>query len=430
MIFPILILALVLRLISLNQSLWLDEATTAYVASHFNFGEIITRFAPSDFHPPLYYLVIRAWSLVFGTSEIALRMPSVIFGVLTIWVVYKIGKSKLAALLAATSGLLIYYSQEARMYSLVTLLVSYLVYWFMKKKWFLFSIFLLLVGMTDYPALLIIPVFWILAGKDWKKLAISHLPLAFSYFFWWPVFLRQLSSGLSVGASWSALLGETNFKNVALIPVKFILGRISFDNKNVYALIVIIACVIFGYLLFRSIKNLKLFWAWLIIPIILAALIGFKISIFSYFRLIFVLPAFYILVAQGISNLKKPWVYLFACYVLGVNLLGSSAYLLVPKFHREDWRGLVNFVESQKKDKSITLFVADSNMEAYRYYAPNAKIAGPEALKAGYDQIWLMCYVKDIFDPNDTLKSKVESLKYQKVGKYDFNGVVVWKYTE
>jgi len=90
----------------------------------------------------------------------------------------------------------------------------------------------------------------------------------------------------------------------------------------------------------------------------------------------------------------------------------------------------VNFVESQKKDKSITLFVADSNMEAYRYYAPNAKIAGPEALKAGYDQIWLMCYVKDIFDPNDTLKSKVESLKYQKVGKYDFNGVVVWKYTE
>ena len=33
----------------------------------------------SDFHPPLYYLVLKAWSSVFGYSEFSLRLPSVIF---------------------------------------------------------------------------------------------------------------------------------------------------------------------------------------------------------------------------------------------------------------------------------------------------------------------------------------------------------------
>ena len=180
MIFFILILGLVLRLISLNQSFWLDEATSGLVVRNFSLTEIVTKFSPGDFHPPLYYLILKVWSSFFGTSEIALRFPSIIFGLLTIYLVYLIGKELfnkkagiIAGILLATSGLHIYYSQEARMYSLTALLVSYLVYLFLKKKWFLFSIILLLTGMTDYPALLVIPVFWLVGRRFWRKLVLS-----------------------------------------------------------------------------------------------------------------------------------------------------------------------------------------------------------------------------------------------------------------
>src|SRR3989344_6461242 len=136
----ILIAALVMRLISLNQSLWMDEAISATVVKNYNLLEIITKFAPADPPPPLYYLLLRFWSGLFGLSEISLRLPSVIFAVMTVYVVYKIGLiyfKKVAiwtSVLLATAPLHIYYSQEARMYSLSTLLTSLVIYLFLKKR--------------------------------------------------------------------------------------------------------------------------------------------------------------------------------------------------------------------------------------------------------------------------------------------------------
>ena len=86
------------------------------------------------------------------------------------------------------------------------------------------------------------------------------------------------------------------------------------------------------------------------------------------------------------------------------------------------------FVEGKKTADSITVFVADSNMEAYLYYAPDAKIAGPEMIKKGYGQIWLMRYVQNVFDPQDKVRSQIESLGYKRMAEHDFNGVSVWEY--
>ncbi|MFH1864200.1 MAG: glycosyltransferase family 39 protein [bacterium] len=441
-LFLILLLGLILRLISLNQSFWLDEATTSYAASQLSFSGIITKFSPADFHPPLYYLVLRGWSMVFGFSEVSLRIPSVIFGVATIYVVYLIAKEieckfpEVAAALLATSGLHIYYSQEARMYGMVTLLVSFLVYSFLKEKWVLFSTLLVLIAMTDYPALLVIPIFWILGRKNWKRLAISHLPLAIYCFFWYPVFIKQFSSGLAVRTSaegWWKVLGKTSLKELLLIPTKFIFGRISLVNKTIYALLVSVVGLVYAYILFlvKPIKRYKLnlVWVWFMIPILAVAVLGLKVSVFSYFRLIFVLPAFFLLLALGIGKLKEPWFKFVLGFVLVVNILSTGAYLFNPRFQRENWRDLVSFIDKESKGfSSITLFVADSNMEAYRYYDSNAKISGPEGLNNGFDQIWLMRYVQPIFDPEDKVRAQVEKMNYIKQAEYDFNGVVVWKY--
>jgi uncharacterized membrane protein len=428
-ILVILVLGLFIRLVSLDQSLWLDEATTALV-SKMSLANIFTKFLPGDFHPPLYYLVMKYWTILFGYSEISLRVPSIIFGLGTVYLIYLIGRKLfgekaglIAATFLATSGLSIYYSQEARMYMLAAFLVSVLIYLFIKRKWIGFSIILMLIGMTDYVSLFIIPVFFIAGWKYWKKISLSLLPLALSFVLWWSVFIKQIASGISVkGSNWWDILGLPTFKNLALIPVKFMLGRISFDDKTLYFLIVAVAACFFGYLLIKSLKASKVLWMWLILPIVLGTLISFKVPTLTYFRYLFCLTPFYLLLAYGVGKLGR-FAKAVVILLIVFNLTASCYYLFNHKFQREDWRGMVSFVEAQKTDNSITIFPSSSNMEAYLYYAPGAKIAGPGGIKAGYDRIWLTDYLSSVFDPGGAAKSKVEALGYREKASYVFNGI-------
>lgn len=462
MILATIVFAFLLRVISLNQSFWLDEATSGLVVKNFSLIGIITKFSPGDFHPPLYYLILKVWSSFFGTSEIALRLLSLIFGLLTIYFVYLIGKELfnkkagiIAGLLLATSGLHIYYSQEARMYALTAFLVTISVFSFMKilkngealpagrqvGDWLLFSVSLFLIAFTDYVALLIFPVFWV-AGviyrkniKWFLKLLTSHIILVLFAIAWLPIFVKQLSIGSSLNSispSWANLLGTFSFKNFALIPVKFILGRISFENNTIYALIVGISLILFGYPLILSLKKLKksmVLWLWLVLPILLGILISIKLSVFSYFRFLFVLPALYLLVAIGLEKVKlKLSKTLIVVLVLG-NILFSGIYLFNPRFHREDWRGLTSFIKKESEGKkAVALFVADSNMEGYKYYDSEAGISGPKGFSTKCQEIWLMRYLQPVLDAKDLLRAKIEASGYNKEKEYDFNGVAVWKY--
>jgi mannosyltransferase len=119
-------MAMALRLRGLGaHEFWLDEA--------FSFDAI----ASPDWlavvratEPPLYPLLLRAWSLVAGTSEAALRFPSAVLGtafvVAVMWAGRELFDDRVAlwcGVVAATSPIHIYYSQEARSYALLTLLL-------------------------------------------------------------------------------------------------------------------------------------------------------------------------------------------------------------------------------------------------------------------------------------------------------------------
>jgi len=122
------LLALGLRLGRLTfQPLWWDEGTSVYFASQ-PLGDL-TAATAADIHPPLYYLLLHFWMLLCGRGEAALRLFSVVIGTLTIPLIYLVGRclfdartALLAALLLALSPFHVYYSQEVRMYALVTLL--------------------------------------------------------------------------------------------------------------------------------------------------------------------------------------------------------------------------------------------------------------------------------------------------------------------
>lgn len=427
---------LVIRLISLNQSLWLDEATTALVA-RMPLADIFTKFLPGDFHPPFYYLLMKGWVGVFGSSEISLRIPSVIFGVATVYFVYLVAKklfdektAVVASALAATSGLLIYYSQEARMYALAAFLVSTLFYLFLEKKWILFSVILTFLGMTDYVALLVVPIFLIFGWKDRKKLLLSFIPLAVVFGLWAPVFLKQITGGLGVaGSPWWNILGTLTWKNLGLIPVKFILGRISFDNKIIYgATSTFVSIIYFILIIVRrpcKTRSCMLILGWLSIPIILGVLISLKIPILYYFRFLFCLPALYILAGRGIAGLRGKMFYILLSVVILINIISSGFYLLDSKFQREDWRGI-----SRAIGEDTIVYPSNSQEEALIYYGKGSQIVYFDDFKGGDTTIWLSRYVWQIFDQGDEARIKVGNLGYNKVQELNLNGVEFWKYTK
>jgi len=84
------------------------------------------RIATEEWHPPLYVALLKLW-LPVGTSSMALRLPSVMAGVLAVPLTYAVARrwSRDPATALATAALMavwplhVYYSQVARMYALV-----------------------------------------------------------------------------------------------------------------------------------------------------------------------------------------------------------------------------------------------------------------------------------------------------------------------
>ncbi len=110
-----------------SASIWFDEAFSRHII-RFDFAKI-WYFTSVDVHPPLYYFLLKIWTLIFGASDFAIRSMSVAFGVLAITALYFLLKrlfnqkiAFFATLAAAFSPLFIRYSQEARMYMLVAIL--------------------------------------------------------------------------------------------------------------------------------------------------------------------------------------------------------------------------------------------------------------------------------------------------------------------
>ena len=131
MLAGIVLFAAVLRFATLDaQSFWFDEATTVHLL-RMDLGDMLRAIPDSESTPPLYYAVAWLWTKLFGTGEVGVRSLSALAGTATIPVIYAIGARMvtpraglIAAGLAATSPLLVWYSQEARAYALLVLLAA------------------------------------------------------------------------------------------------------------------------------------------------------------------------------------------------------------------------------------------------------------------------------------------------------------------
>jgi uncharacterized membrane protein len=130
-------LAAALRFATIGrQSLWYDEAFTAVHVLRSSLGATLHGVLHTESTPPLYYMLLWVWTRVLGDGAVALRSLSALAGLGTVMVAWAVGNTlsgRRAAIwlaaLAATSPLLVWYSQEARAYELFALTAA-LSFWF------------------------------------------------------------------------------------------------------------------------------------------------------------------------------------------------------------------------------------------------------------------------------------------------------------
>ena len=122
-------LALILRLPRLFDPLWYDETFTAYVA-RLPYQQVGNAMLQGDVHPPLWSSLEWLAKFAVGQSEAALRLPALAFGLLAVALSYRLvlalGLGRWAAvltgLLVAALPAQLYFSSEARAYTLLTCL--------------------------------------------------------------------------------------------------------------------------------------------------------------------------------------------------------------------------------------------------------------------------------------------------------------------
>lgn len=124
-------LAAGLRLWGLTrQGVWYDESVTAWLLRGTP-GQLLSALPRSESTPPLYYLVAWGWTQVFGDTAGGLRSLSALVGIAAVPVCFLAARAmagpraaQWAALIVAINPLLVWYSQEARAYSLLVLMAA------------------------------------------------------------------------------------------------------------------------------------------------------------------------------------------------------------------------------------------------------------------------------------------------------------------
>ena len=130
------LLCIALRVYQIGSaSLWTDEIFSRYYADIFGLHYLLTDGLSSEPTPPTYYLLLRGWMALWGDSEAALRSLSAVASTLCIPVTYFLGRELLGrsqavvgSLLFALCPLSLYFAQEARVYTLL-MLAATIVLW-------------------------------------------------------------------------------------------------------------------------------------------------------------------------------------------------------------------------------------------------------------------------------------------------------------
>ncbi len=464
----ILILGTFLRFYQIGQkSLWLDEAASLYRAQK-QFLPMIKEIIENDAHPPLYntllYLWIRGGKKVGYPrsftpqviTETRTRSLSALLGILTILLIYQTGRlffgektGLLASFLMAISSYQVFYAQEARLQTLITLLIILSLYFFYrslqeekKSLWLGFILFTALSLYTFFYSFFILlaeNIFFFLYLKRYRSslrvFIISQLVILLAFSPWIPVLMQRITLIQSIPAApnfspWTALLSARLF----FLDFTFGYPRFAFSNRlTSLTLLIFLALAIYGWITYRHKEASFLLLFWLLFPLLIVFFFPLRIHTFQSKYLIFSSPAYYLLLSEGLIKLKSRKVSgaLLTMFIL-LNLFSLHLYY-TKDFIKEDWKGTAKYMEDNAGNKDLILFDPPYLGFAFDYYySGNLDRTGvpgntsPRAISTlettNYARIWLIRDYSPVSRPSGTAQAWLKE-KYLPENSKGFPGL-------
>lgn len=312
----ILILGMSLRACNLgSHNLWYDEVIS-FLDSNQN------KLARPSFYPQyqLYIFLLQFWTRYFGASELALRSLSMIFGVLSILLIYKLGKllfdkkvGLASAFILAISPLHIWYSQEARAYSMSVFLSMLMVFFFFlaaknnkPRLWALFVVSSIVGIYTNYFCfyILITAGITLILNKYWSPLRSWIISSCFILVAFLPIAGTFIKRVITVKNNF--WLSKPDLSEVVRTFDHFNAGYSA--TAHVYFLAFIIFYLLFFSGIFRWWKEKKQvlvsLCGFIFIPIIVTFIISQAFPIYLNRQLMLFSPFYYIIIAAGLVKIR------------------------------------------------------------------------------------------------------------------------------
>ncbi len=387
------IFAAILRFYHLGwSSLWLDEAATVEYSSG-GFMMAWNYFSSGEYNPPLFYWITGVM-LNFGNSEFILRLIPALCGVVAVPLTFLLGKEWhsektgiVAAALLAFSPFALYYSQEARTYSIAVVFAILLMIFYIRTiktnntqspraiwfNWIMVSVFAALgVWAHLYFAILVVTVFLHSLITNYKPIKSLAKPLVSIVVFIWlalPIIL------VTIFGLWSRrTAGAPTFGIRGLSVITDLFW--SFGSYLEWASIIVFILMIGGiYLTYLEDKKNKtdmvlLSLMFIIVPLVISVPLSYKIPMVSRYML-YLLPFVLVLVAQPLLYLKDTRIQ--TLFVIGMITLGApTLYTYTSQYVKDDWRGYANHLTEITTSGDIVITVPGYMNLPLKYYYNNS----------------------------------------------------------
>ncbi|MFP4424018.1 MAG: glycosyltransferase family 39 protein [Candidatus Woesearchaeota archaeon] len=360
----IILIALLLRAYHLDtESIWSDEGYSINEAQ-YSIPEIIDHLK-YDMNPPLYTFALKLWGFFFGYSEIAARSLSVLFSLITVYLVYCIGKQVYskeagiyASIIVSLATFHIQYAQETRSYALFAMLAaaSFLFYF---KEPNLKNNLLYIITTTLLLYTHIYSIFLIIAQnipiKFRKKWIISQVTLLILFLPYLSILIYQATRTLGTN-TW-----------ITAPTLNDILHLFHLHGGTDFLIILLVAL---SALAFRDPRKEE--WtllSWWLIPIMIPLVFSYMIDPFLYPR--YTLPAtlgLYLLAARGLTRLRQPLKIVTLLVIIIISGQAINNFYAAP--YKENWRDATAYIDSIAGPEDRVLFYPGWTKNlVYDYYS-------------------------------------------------------------
>lgn len=414
LLFLIVLLGSILRFYHLGkEELWLDEIFTTDEARQ-SIYHLLPQVFENDTIFPLYSILAHFSLRLLGESAVSVRLPACIFGILAIPLFFLLGKKLfdeqtglVCAFLLSISPYHIFYSQEARPYSLQVFLLIGMIYFFIRilqsndaLNWSLFLVFEILAIYAHWysgimvATLLIYYVWkWFHRNENIKVhltqmviiqiivlLAVAPWIMTFGYYkpwlknTWIPRTKPMMI--LDTFVNFSTSLTNKSFSQNGLPSEIVWLGSIFFG-------ISILLYLIYGYKVhfsktFKQSKGNRNFLYYFplvlfILPMVIMYFYSLKVhSFLSYRYLIIALPGFYLVSGNGLISLIQPRLKIFIIIAVAC-VYGFCLHDYYSISHKTGLKRETEYIQQHYEQDDAIMIVPFYWVKALLHYCPNAK---------------------------------------------------------